>query len=65
MKFKQTRVNDGSSHDMTLSIKPALNVKVMEIHTSLDEIIDTLKKLKDAVPADFHHQDIVKQDMSL
>ena len=34
----------------------------MEIHTSLDEIIDTLKKLKDAVHADFHHQDIVKQD---
>ena len=35
----------------------------MEIHTSLDEIIDTLKKLKDAVPADFHHQDVVKQDI--
>ena len=34
----------------------------MEIHTSLDEIIDTLKKLKDAVPADFRHEDIVKQD---
>ena len=28
-----------------------------EIHTSLDEIIDTLKKLKD------HHQDIVRQDI--
>ena len=35
----------------------------MEIHTSLDEIIDTLKKLRDAVPADFHHQDSVKQDI--
>ena len=30
----------------------------MEIHTSLDEIIDTLKKLKDPVLADCHHQDI-------
>ena len=35
----------------------------MEIHTSVDEITDTLKMLKDAVPADFHHQDIVKQDI--
>ena len=36
---------------------------MMEIHTCLDEITDTLKMLKDAVPADFHHQDIVKQDI--
>ena len=35
----------------------------MEFHTSLDEIIDTLKKLKSAVPAGLHHQDIVKQDI--
>ena len=35
----------------------------MEIHTCLDEINDTLKKLKDADPADFHHQDILKQDI--
>ena len=35
----------------------------MEIQKSFDEIIDTLKKLKDADPADTHHQDIVKQDM--
>ena len=35
----------------------------MEILTSFDEIIDTLKKLKDAHPAGFHHQDIVKQDL--
>ena len=48
---------------MTLSMLPALNLKVMEIHTSLDEMIDTLEKLKDAVPADFHHQDVVKQDI--
>ena len=34
----------------------------MEIHTGLDEIIGTLKKLKGADPADFHHQDTVKQD---
>ena len=42
----------------------------MEIHTSLEEIIDTLKKLKDADPADSDHpsldaakkQHIVKQD---
>ena len=27
----------------------------MEIHASLDEIIDTLKKLNDADPADSHH----------
>ena len=40
---------------MTLSMYPALNVKFMKIHTSLDDIIDTLKKLKDADPADFHH----------
>ena len=36
---------------------------MLEIHTSLDEIIDTLKKLKEADPAGFHHQDIVKQDI--
>ena len=48
---------------MTLSVWPALNVKVMEIHTSLEEIVDTLKKVKDADPAGFHHQDIVKQDI--
>ena len=35
----------------------------MEIHTCLDEIIATLKKSKDADPADFHHQDMVKQDI--
>ena len=35
----------------------------MEIHTSLDDIISTLRKLKDADPADFHSQDIVKQDI--
>ena len=35
----------------------------MDIHTSLDDINDTLKKFKDADPADFHHQDIVKQDV--
>ena len=35
----------------------------MEIHTSLDEITDTLKKLKDADPADFHNQDSAKQDI--
>ena len=34
----------------------------MEIHISVDEIIDTLKKLTVADPAEFHHQDIVKQD---
>ena len=48
---------------MTLSMQQALNVEVMEIHSSLDEIIETLKKLKDAVPADFHRQDVVKQDI--
>ena len=37
-------------------------VPLMETHTSLDEIVGTLKKLKDADPADSHHQDIVKQD---
>ena len=40
---------------------PELVVPVMEIYISLDEIIDTLKKLQDADPADSHHQDIVKQ----
>ena len=35
----------------------------MEIHTSLDDIIGTLRKLKDADPADFHYQVIVKQDI--
>ena len=39
-----------------------LLVPVMEIHTCLDEIIATLKKSKDADSADFHHQDMVKQD---
>ena len=34
-----------------------------EIHTCLDEIIDTPKKLKDAVPADVDHQDTVRQDI--
>ena len=48
---------------MALSMQPALNVKVTEFHTRLDEIIDTLKKLKSAVLADVHHQDIVKQDI--
>ena len=61
MKFKQMRVNDGNSHD-------SLNVASSECRsdgkfTGLDEIIDTLKKLKDVVPADFHHQGIVKQDI--
>ena len=37
--------------------------KCWKFTQSLDEIIDTLKKLKDAVPADFHHQDTVKQDI--
>ena len=36
----------------------------MEVHMSLDEIIDTLKKVKSADPADCHHQDIVKQDIA-
>ena len=43
----------------------------MEIHTSLDEIIGFLTKLKDADPADCHHasldaakkQDVFKQDI--
>ena len=43
----------------------------MEIHTRLDEITDTLKKLNHADPADSRHasldaakkQDIVKQDI--
>ena len=35
----------------------------MEIHTRFDDIIGTLRKLKDADPADFHYQDIVKQDI--
>ena len=43
----------------------------MEIHTKLDEIIGSLKKLKDVDPADSHNeslnaakkQDIVKQDI--
>ena len=43
---------------IALSMQPALSVKVMEIHTSLDEIMGTLKMLKDAVPADFHHRDM-------
>ena len=43
------RVNDGSG-------SPAAP-------TELDKIIDTLKKLKDADPADSHHQDMVKQDI--
>ena len=34
----------------------------MTLSHDVDEIIDTLKKLKDADPAIFHHQDIVKQD---
>ena len=34
-----------------------------EIYTSLDEIVGTLKKLKDADPAASHQQDIVKQDI--
>ena len=45
----------------------------MEIHTSFDEIIGFLTKLKGADPADCHHasldaakkQDIVKQDIVL
>ena len=49
----------------------ALNVKVMEIHTTLDDIMGSLTKLKDTDPADCHHssldaakkQDIVKQDI--
>ena len=36
---------------------------MIEIHTSLDEITDTLQKLKDADPAGFHYQDILKQDI--
>ena len=36
---------------------------MIEIRTSFDEIIDTLKKFKDADPSDSHHQDIVKQDI--
>ena len=43
----------------------------MEIHTSLDEIMGFLTKLKDADPADCHHasldaakkQDIIQQDI--
>ena len=43
----------------------------MDIHTSLDEIMGFLTKLKDADPADCHHasldaakkQDVVKQDI--
>ena len=46
-------------------------VPVMEIHTSLAEIIGFLKQLKDEVSADSHHasidaakkQDIVEQDI--
>ena len=33
----------------------------MKIHSSLDEIIGSLKKLKDVDPADCHNQDVVKQ----
>ena len=35
----------------------------MEIQTSGGEIIGIVKKIKDADPADFHHRDIVKQDI--
>ena len=69
MKFKRVRVNGGNSHD-------SLKVASSECHSNgnsrePDEIIDTLKKLKDADPADSHHasldaekeQDMVKQDI--
>ena len=47
---------------VTLSMQPVLNVKGMEIRSSLSEIMDAMKKLRDAYPADVH-QDIVKQDI--
>ena len=51
MIFKRMRVNGGKSHD-SLKVASALSVKVMEIQTSGGEIIETLKELKDADPAD-------------
>ena len=60
MGFKRMRVNGGSGYPAAPTV--LWIVSVMEIHTSLDEIIGTLKKLKDADPADPHHQDLVKQD---
>ena len=61
MRFKLTRVNGGSGYPAAPTVHWI--VSVMEIHTSLDEIIGTLKKLKDADPADSRHQDTVKQDI--